>query len=223
MRPMLRRSGQNSICFCLSLRRPQSRGVPRILRASELAGTDTVAIARCLLGRLLVTRVGGRRVARRITEVEAYDGPHDRASHASRGRTRRNEPMFAAGGIWYVYLCYGVHEMLNLVTGPHDYPAAVLIRGVEGAVGPGRVTRALGVDRRFNALPATRATGLWIEDDGFTPAPARLMSTPRVGVDYAGPEWSAKPWRFVLATPAKTEGTRRLSRRMVSSGGELAR
>jgi DNA-3-methyladenine glycosylase len=158
---------------------------------------DTPALARALLGKRLVVRRGGACSARRIVEVEAYDGPLDRASHASRGRTPRNAPMFAAGGCWYVYLCYGMHEMLNLVTGPADYPAAVLIRGVEGAIGPGRLTRALGIDRRFNGRAATRATGLWIEDDGVSLLPAEVEAAPRVGVGYAGAEWAAKPWRFV--------------------------
>jgi len=174
----------------------------RALPRRALAGTDTVAHARRLLGCRLVLRGGdGATHALRITEVEAYDGPHDRASHASRGRTPRNAVMFGPAGVWYVYLCYGVHEMLNLVTGPVDYPAAVLIRGVEGCDGPGKLTRALGIDRRFNALPATRTTGLWIEegDDGID---ARsIVATPRIGVDYAGPEWAAKPWRFVDRPP----------------------
>jgi DNA-3-methyladenine glycosylase len=167
------------------------------MTAADFSSADTVGVARSLLGRLLVARVDGRRVARRILEVEAYDGPHDRASHASRGRTRRNEPMFAAGGIWYVYLCYGMHEMLNLVTGPAGYPAAVLIRGIEGISGPGRLTRALGIDRRVNRRPVARATGLWIEDDGVGPDESDVLALPRVGVDYAGADWSAKPWRFV--------------------------
>jgi DNA-3-methyladenine glycosylase len=110
--------------------------------------------------------------------------------------------MFHAGGTWYVYLCYGMHEMLNLVTGPREHPAAVLIRGVEGWVGPGRLTRGLGIDRRFNARPATRATGLWIEDDGIAPAAAEVRATPRIGVDGAGTEWAGKPWRFVW-TPSR--------------------
>jgi DNA-3-methyladenine glycosylase len=196
--------------------------VPKLLRLSDLRHTDSVSIARGLLGKILVTRFDDRtgdggarnpdahsngrgartRFARRITEVEAYDGPHDLACHASRGRTKRTEPLFAAGGVWYVYFIYGMHEMLNLVTGPRDHPAAVLIRGVEGIVGPGRVTRAFHVDRRFNAQPATRATGLWIEDDGFEFDPALVRATPRIGIDFAGPEWAAKPWRFVVAAPA---------------------
>lgn len=173
------------------------RSVARVIRASEVRGDDTVALARGLLGRLLVTRVDGRRLARRIVETEAYHGPEDRGSHARRGRTPRTEVMFGPGGTWYVYFIYGMYEMLNLVTGPRGHPAAILIRGLEGHSGPGRLTRAFGIDRRFNGLPATRASGLWLEDDGFIPSRDEIVSTPRIGIDYAGEEWAAKPWRFV--------------------------
>ncbi len=169
----------------------------RIVRASEVRRQDTAAIARWLLGKRLVARVDGARVAPRIVETEAYHTAEDLACHASRGRTARSEVLFASGGVWYVYLIYGMHEMLNLVTGPRDFPAAVLIRGVEGFIGPGRLTRALRIDRRLNKQPALRASGLWIEDDGFSPPEAEVLVTPRIGIDYAGPIWSAKPWRFV--------------------------
>ncbi|GAB1488817.1 DNA-3-methyladenine glycosylase [Opitutaceae bacterium] len=139
----------------------------------------------------------GKRTGLRITETEAYQGEEDLACHARRGRTARTEVMYAAGGVWYVYLCYGIHEMLNLVTGPRDHPCAILIRGVEGLSGPGRLTRWLGIDRRFNGLAARPATGLWIEDDGFRPAAGEIVATPRIGVDFAGPYWAGLPWRFV--------------------------
>src|SRR5688572_12735115 len=134
-----------------------------------------------------------------ITETEAYNGESDLACHARAGRTRRTEVMYRAGGVWYVYLCYGIHEMLNLVVGPENFPAAVLIRGVEGAVGPGRVTKALAIDRQLNATAATEAaSGLWLEDRGVR-VPRRLVAvTPRIGVDYAGPVWAGKPWRFTV-------------------------
>lgn len=176
-----------------------------IVKAKDLQDTDTVGLARSLLGKQLVLKAeDGSLVRRRVTETEAYHGPEDRASHASRGRTPRNSPMFASGGIWYVYLCYGVHEMLNLVTGPAGYPAAVLLRGVEGARGPGKLTKLLGIDRRFNALPATKVSGLWLEDDGLRPPEGEIAATPRIGVAYAGPEWAAKPWRFVWKLEAET-------------------
>ncbi len=170
---------------------------------SAWRGTDTVGHARALLGKWLVIAdaAGGRRRTR-IVETEAYDGPDDRACHASRGRTPRTEVMFGPSGHWYVYLCYGMHEMLNLVTGPAGYPAAVLVRGVSEFSGPGRLTKRLGIDRRFNCRPARRATGLWLEDDGLLVPDDAVQCTPRIGVDYAGSEWAAKPWRFVWRTPA---------------------
>ena len=155
--------------------------------------------ARGLLGKFLVRTADGATVARMITEVEAYDGERDRACHARAGRTARTEVMYRAGGCWYVYLCYGVHEMLNLVTGPADWPAAVLIRGIEGAAGPGRVTRALGIDRRLNGAPALPAGGLHVEDRGIRVPRSWVRVAPRVGVAYAGPVWAAKPWRFAIA------------------------
>lgn len=159
---------------------------------------DTIEVARALIGKFLaVAAPDGAVLRRRITETEAYHGESDLACHASRGRTARTEVLYAAGGVWYVYLCYGVHEMLNLVTGPRDRPAAVLIRGVEGLTGPGRVTRQLGIDRRFNARPAVPAEGLWLEDDGFEPPARSVRATPRIGIDYAGLPWTRKKWRFV--------------------------
>lgn len=160
----------------------------------------TVAQARWLLGKHLVRRhADGRMEARLITETEAYDGEGDLACHARVGRTNRTEVMYAAGGVWYVYLCYGVHEMLNLVVGPAGWPAAVLIRGLEGVSGPGRLTRALGIGRHLNGAAACDAgSGLWIEDRGVLVAQRTIVAGPRVGVEFAGPVWAAKPWRFSL-------------------------
>ncbi|MDD2764233.1 MAG: DNA-3-methyladenine glycosylase [Opitutaceae bacterium] len=180
----------------------------RLVKAKALRAQNTVAIARGLLGKFLVRATPRGPAAAMITEVEAYDGPHDRASHASRGRTARNAVMFEPGGVWYVYLCYGVHEMLNLVTGPRDYPAAVLIRGVAGASGPGRLTRAFNIDRGFNGAPAAPAGGLWIEDRGVRLARGAIRATPRIGVAYAGPAWAKKPWRFVLTESAAASRSR---------------
>ena len=88
--------------------------------------------------------------------------------------------------------------MLNLVTGPRDYPAAVLIRGVQGVTGPGRLTKALGITRALNGARAATTSGLWIEDRGLLVPPGTILATPRIGVDFSGPVWSRKPWRFVL-------------------------
>ena len=132
----------------------------------------------------------------RITEVEAYHGESDLACHASKGRTKRTEVMYLSGGRWYVYLCYGVHEMLNLVTGPAGQPSAVLIRAVESISGPGRLTKRLGITRDLNQQPATPQSGLHLEDHGFVVPRNQIKCGPRIGVDFAGPEWAAKPWRF---------------------------
>ncbi|HEY4519421.1 MAG TPA: DNA-3-methyladenine glycosylase [Candidatus Paceibacterota bacterium] len=155
-------------------------------------------VARALLGQYLV-RKRGKNVSRYIIiETEAYDGFHDRASHASRGKTPRNEVMFGKAGQWYVYFVYGMHEMLNIVCGDVGYPSAVLIRAVGGIVGPARLTKALGITRAHNKKLASRASGLWIERSG-TRVPSRaIVRTPRVGVAYAG-EWAHKKWRFILS------------------------
>ena len=158
-----------------------------------------MAQARALLGKYLVRRwESGNVEARMITEVEAYDGERDLACHARSGRTQRTGIMYASGGRWYVYLCYGVHEMLNLVVGPEGWPAAVLIRGVEGLSGPGRLTKGLGLGRELNKTLPEEASGLWIEDRGVTVPRSRVRAMPRVGVDFAGPVWAMKPWRFGL-------------------------
>lgn len=168
----------------------------RLIKPEELQGRDTVALARWLLGKTLVRTTVQGRMEHLITEVEAYDGERDLACHASKGRTQRTDVMYRPGGSWYVYLCYGMHEMLNLVTGPADYPAAVLIRGVSGITGPGRLTKRLGIDRRLNGRPARPENGLHLEDNGLTIPRRLLQSGPRIGVGYAGPVWARKPWRF---------------------------
>ncbi len=176
-----------------------------VVEEKAWASRDTVNHARGLLGQWLCVSAADGVVRRaRITETEAYHGPEDLACHASRGRTTRTAVMFGPSGRWYVYLCYGVHEMVNLVTGPEGWPAAVLIRGVEGVSGPGRVTRALGIGRTLNgavARPPMASLGpaAWIEAALATEGvvtEADVLAGPRVGVDYAGPEWAAKPWRF---------------------------
>ena len=163
----------------------------------------TLVVARELLGKYLVHS----EKALMITEVEAYDGPADLASHAARGRTPRNALMFGDAGIWYIYLCYGIYRLLNIVTGPRDYPAAILIRGVEGVDGPGRLTRHFGIDASFNGKKAEKESKLWIEDRGVVIDPRTILRTPRIGVAYAGPVWAAKKYRFVLRSfEKKTPG-----------------
>jgi DNA-3-methyladenine glycosylase len=172
-------------------------GMKRIVRPAEFQGRNTPVLARWLLGKVLVrTLASGERLESMITEVEAYHGESDLACHASKGRTPRTEVMYKPGGCWYVYLCYGVHEMLNLVTGPADYPAAVLIRGVSAISGPGRLTKRWQIGRSLNAATAAPGSGLHVEDHGLKVSRGRIKSGPRIGVDYAGPVWAAKPWRF---------------------------
>jgi len=171
-------------------------------------------VARDLLGSRLVVRGADGRVSRHmVCETEAYLGAHDLACHAARGMTPRNAVMFGPAGIWYVYLCYGMHWMLNVVTGPRGVPAAVLIRGVAGHLGPGRLTRALGIDAGHGGRPAARETGLWFEAGQDVP-PRLVARTPRIGVGYAG-AWAEKPLRFVVdpETLVSVEDVGRRSRR----------
>ena len=184
-----------------------------VLPPEHWRGPDTVALARELLGKFLVRSRAGTVEARLITEVEAYDGEHDLACHARAGRTARTATLYRAGGCWYVYLCYGVHEMLNLVTGPEHAPAAVLIRGVAGASGPGRLTRTLAIDRSLNGAPANPVSGLHLEDRGVAIPKRWIRATPRVGVDFAGPVWAAKPWRFLIDPARASELERQLATR----------
>jgi DNA-3-methyladenine glycosylase len=149
-----------------------------------------------------------------IVETESYEGFEDKASHASRGETERNRIMFGEPGVWYVYFTYGMHHMLNIVCGAKGHPGAVLIRGVDGGpnnlLGPAKLTKFLEIDKSFNTKKAVPKNGLWIGDnsDGiYTEFHDRekvykkkfkILRTPRIGVDYAGPVWSQKKYRFVL-------------------------
>lgn len=160
-------------------------------------GGDACTIARALLGMYLVRHEHGGERAFMITETEAYDGPQDKASHASHGITPRTEMMFGEPGRFYVYLCYGMHEMLNIVVGPKGYPAAVLIRGIEGANGPGRVTKLLGIGREYNGKTVAPESELWVEMRGAPQSAAHIRAAPRIGVAYAG-VWAKKKMRFTL-------------------------
>lgn len=150
-----------------------------------------------LVGKWICRRLPDGRILRlRITETEAYCGESDTACHAHKGRTRRTEVLYGPPGVLYVYLCYGMHWMLNIVTGELDRPQAVLIRACEGANGPGRLTKALSVTGEFNNYPLKDDTALlWLEDDGL---PCSVFTAPRVGIGYASPEDQAREWRFVL-------------------------
>lgn len=156
---------------------------------------NVLKIAPEILGKFLVKEEKNIRIRYAITEVEAYDGKEDLACHASRGMTKRNSVMFGPAGVWYVYLVYGMHNMLNIVTGEEGYPSAVLIRGIEEIKGPGRLTKSLSIDRSFNGKEALKENGLWLEE-GVRISERDIKRTERVGVEYAG-EWAKAPYRFI--------------------------
>lgn len=163
-------------------------------RGGELVAPD-------LLGRVLCRRGDGVTLRGRIVEVELYDGPEDAASHARFGRTARNAPMFEAGGIAYVYLIYGIHHCLNVVVGPRDHPAAILLRATEApqggssASGPGRLTRAFSIDRGHDGC-SLLGDEIWLEAGAPVERRARKR-TARIGVDYAG-RWARRRLRWIV-------------------------
>jgi DNA-3-methyladenine glycosylase len=179
--------------------------------------SDVLLIARELLGKILVTQWDGVCTAGRIVEVEAYNGIADKAAHSYNGRrTARNEVMYAAGGLAYVYLCYGIHHLFNVVTNSKEVPHAILIRaaepveGVEAMLrrtgkkkldytltrGPGNLSKALGIHTSFNSTTLL-GRELFIGDDGFRYPPKKIARSPRIGVDYAGDD-AALPYRFYI-------------------------
>ena len=151
-------------------------------------------VARDLVGKVLV--YNGKRL--RISETEAYCGESDTACHVSRGRTRRNEVLYADAGTIYIYLCYGVHWLLNVITGDADDPQGVLIRACVEAPGPGRLTKALGITGEENRSSAVTSETLWIEDDGFR---CEIALDKRVGIGYATQEDQDRLWRFIIQPP----------------------
>jgi DNA-3-methyladenine glycosylase len=157
---------------------------------------DVLLVAPELLGKMVVRKFDSGETRRyRIIETEAYRGEEDLACHASKGRTDRTEVMYYEGGKVYVYLIYGMYWMLNFVTNGEGHPSAVLIRGIEGFSGPGRVGRELKLDRSFYGEELSSSQRIWVEDS----KPVESYSTsPRVGVDYAGSIWAEKHWRFVI-------------------------
>ena len=148
-------------------------------------------VAHDLMGKVLIC--GDKRL--RISETEAYVGEGDTACHAHKGRTKRTEVMYMEAGTVYIYLCYGIHWLLNIVTGEEDEPEAVLIRACVDAEGPGKLTKRLGVTGELNRTSICGET-LCIEDDGFQ---CEVVTDKRVGIAYATQEDQDKPWRFKLA------------------------
>lgn len=195
--------------------RPKS---PTTLPAEFYLRADVTRVARELLGKLLCSRIDGETCRAVITETEAYAGETDRASHAFRGRrTARTEPMYGRGGHAYVYLCYGIHHLFNVVTNREGVPHAVLLRAArpldglptmlrrrrreqaDAALlgGPGKLAQAMGIT---TALTGSSLLGgsVWIEDRGIGVAERDIVEGPRIGVDYAGDD-AALPYRYVLS------------------------
>ena len=148
-------------------------------------------VARDLVGKVLVR--GDKRL--RISETESYCGEEDTACHAHKGKTKRTEVMYMEAGTIYVYLCYGMHWMLNIVTGEEEHPEAVLIRACREADGPGKLTKALGITGEYNRKHICREEEFFIEDDGFC---CEVTTDKRVGIGYASQEDQDKLWRFKM-------------------------
>ncbi len=167
---------------------------------------NTLLVAEELVGKVLVRHFRGREIRGRILETEAYRGEDDKACHARFGKTRRNAVMFGPAGRAYIYLCYGLHELLNIVTEGDGFPAAVLIRQIEPmsehksrykSYGPGNLTRYLKIDRRLNGEDLTKSDKLWVEDDGFELKRSQIKKAARIGVSYAG-EHAKREWRYYI-------------------------
>ena len=152
-------------------------------------------VAKDLVGKNLVHRMPDGTILRlRISETEAYCGEADTACHAHKGRTKRTEVMYADAGTIYIYLCYGMHWLLNIVTGEKDEPEAVLIRACVDAEGPAKLTKYLKITGELNRGSVFEEE-LWIEDDGFT---CDVRMDKRVGIGYASQEDQDRPWRFII-------------------------
>ena len=165
---------------------------------------DVLDVAPDLVGKWVRRRCQDGSVLRlRITETEIYRGEEDGACHARHGKTARTEVMYRKGGYSYVYLVYGLHHLMNVVTGDEDMPQAVLIRAMEKPYdGPGKWTKYMQITMGENALYLPDSDVLWLEDDGFRP---RISTAPRVGIDYAPENWRTIPWRFIACNNCEEE------------------
>ncbi|MBN2166618.1 MAG: DNA-3-methyladenine glycosylase [Marinilabiliaceae bacterium] len=162
---------------------------------SDFYQQDVISVAKMLLGAILVRQFDdGTQLRLTISEVEAYKGEDDLGCHASKGRTPRTEIMYCQGGKVYVYLIYGMYWLLNVVTGHKDHPEAVLIRGSKEIYGPGKIGKALHLDKSFYGENLCTSKRIWIEK--AINKPEKIYELPRVGIDYAGPHWSKVLWRF---------------------------
>ena len=156
---------------------------------------DALEVAPDLVGKVLVSRIKGEEIRVRITETEAYCGEEDTACHAHKGRTKRTEVLYGKSGVIYVYLCYGMHWLMNVITGDEGQPQGVLFRAGEGFDGPAKLTNALGVTGKQNKGSFAESDDIWIEDDGCR---CEYHTDTRVGIAYATEEYRNKEWRFIL-------------------------
>ena len=176
---------------------------------SEFYTQDVLTVAPELIGKILVRRSEtGEEFRYRITETEAYRGEEDTGCHAKSGKTNRTKTLYEKGGCTYIYLCYGVHHLINVVTGQEEQPQAALIRGVEGFYGPGKLTKAMGITKDLNGTDLTKSKEIWIEDDGAKP---EYVTGKRIGIDYADEHYKNIEWRFTAPSeikPKKSAKTR---------------
>ncbi|MDD2434983.1 MAG: DNA-3-methyladenine glycosylase [Bacilli bacterium] len=156
---------------------------------------SALEIAPLLIGKLLVRNIDNQIIKYRITETEIYYGEEDTACHARFGKTNRSKLLYEQGGISYVYLCYGIHYLFNVVTGPKNHPEAVLIRAIEGYNGPGKLTKALHITKDLNGIDLSTSDELWIEDDDYKTS---YTTDKRVGIDYATEEYKNIKWRYII-------------------------
>ena len=156
---------------------------------------SAIELAPKLLGKFLCRKINNKIFKYKITETECYYSEDDTACHAHKGKTKRTAILYEEGGKAYVYLCYGIHNLFNVVTGEKGFPQAVLIRGIEGYNGPGKLTKKLCIDRNLNGENLITSDKIWLEDSGFEP---KYRTTKRIGIDYATEEYRNKLWRFVV-------------------------
>ena len=156
---------------------------------------ECLAVAKDLVGKVLVHNTPEGILRMRISETEAYCGEEDTACHAHKGRTKRTEVMYGKAGTVYVYLCYGMHWLLNIVTGEENHPQAVLIRACVDATGPAKLTKKLSITGELNGTSVCGETELWIEDDGFQ---CQIETDKRVGISYASRADQDRLWRFKM-------------------------
>ncbi len=161
----------------------------------EFFNRDALDVAPELVGKIIVRRLDdGTEISERIAEVEVYRGVEDKACHASKGRTNRTEMLYAESGLLYVYRCYGVHWLMNVVTGEKEQPQCILMRCGEVHDGPAKLTKYLQIDGSFNGEKICGNDRIRIEDDGYRP---KIKTAARVGIDYAERYWRNIEWRYI--------------------------